>query len=199
MTGEPVQIDGSGQAVRLQPPARRADARRNRDKVLAAARAAFAEGGETSMAAVARRAGVGMATLYRNFPGRRELLEAVYADEVATALEAARAAAAADDPGAALAGWARSFFAFARAKRDVVAELLAQPGHDAAGIGEGREALVAAVRPLLARAQAAGRARADLTIEQVVDLVLAVAAVRGPAEHVEPLLETVLDGLVRPG
>ena len=59
-------------------PARRADAERNRDKILAAARAAFAgSGAQVSMAEISRRAGVGMATLYRNFPSRRELLEAL--------------------------------------------------------------------------------------------------------------------------
>jgi AcrR family transcriptional regulator len=61
----------------LPSAARRADAERNRDKILAAARSAFADPeAEVSMAEIARRAGVGMATLYRNFPGRRELLEA---------------------------------------------------------------------------------------------------------------------------
>ena len=62
---------------------RRADAEHNRAKILEAARAAFTDpGAGVSMAEVSRRAGVGMATLYRNFPGRRELLEALYVDEV---------------------------------------------------------------------------------------------------------------------
>src|ERR1700757_4381433 len=61
----------------------RADARRNYEKVLAAAREAFAEGGEsTSLEEIARRAGVGIGTLYRNFPNRQALLEALYLDEV---------------------------------------------------------------------------------------------------------------------
>ena len=73
-------------------PNRRAAAERNRDRILAAARDAFADpGAEISMAEIARRAGVGMATLYRNFPGRQELLEALYADEVDTICGAARA------------------------------------------------------------------------------------------------------------
>src|SRR6201994_567668 len=62
---------------------KRADARRNYDKVIAAAREAFAEGGTaTSLEEIARRAEVGIGTLYRNFPNRQALLEAVYADEV---------------------------------------------------------------------------------------------------------------------
>ena len=69
---------------------RRADAERNRRKILAAARAAFADpDAEISMAEVSRRAGVGMATLYRNFPGRRELLEALFTDEVNAICQAA--------------------------------------------------------------------------------------------------------------
>src|SRR5271163_2967110 len=73
-------------------PVRRADAERNRGKILEAARAAFADPeAEISMAEVSRLAGVGMATLYRNFPGRRELLEALYIDEVDAVCEAASA------------------------------------------------------------------------------------------------------------
>src|SRR3954447_24630867 len=99
-----------------RPPARRADAARNRDRILAAAREAFADpDAEISMAEVSRRAGVGMATLYRNFPGRRELLEALYTEEVD-----AVCAAAAGAPD--LAVWLRSFFAFSTAKRHIAAE-----------------------------------------------------------------------------
>ncbi len=69
-------------------PTRRADAERNRDRILAAARSAFVDpDAEASMAEVSRRAGVGRATLYRNSPGRRELLEALYTDEVNTICE----------------------------------------------------------------------------------------------------------------
>ena len=65
-----------------QSTARRADAERNRDRILAAARSAFAASDTpVSMAAISRRAGVGMATLYRNFSSRRELLEALFTDE----------------------------------------------------------------------------------------------------------------------
>ncbi len=77
----------------LPSPTRRADAERNRGKILAAARSAFADPeAEISMAEISRRAGVGMATLYRNFPGRRELLEALYTDEVNAVCQAAETA-----------------------------------------------------------------------------------------------------------
>src|SRR3954470_3537655 len=109
-----------------RPPASRADAERNRDKILAAARSAFAEPeAEISMAEISRRAGVGMATLYRNFPGRRELLEALYTDEVDAVCEAAGKFEA-ETPGAVLVAWLRRFFAFFTSKHPVGAELLKQ-------------------------------------------------------------------------
>ena len=85
----------------------RSDAQRNREKILAAARSAFAEASEPiSMAELARRADVGMATLYRNFPSRREVLEALFADEVDALLAAAEHTT--------LLPWLRRFFAFSR-------------------------------------------------------------------------------------
>src|ERR1700709_2758391 len=102
----------------------RADAERNRDKILAAARTAFAEPGvEVSMAEISRRARVGMATLYRNFPGRRELLEALYVDEV-NALCAAAATIEGDTPGARFKTWLHRFFAYFTSKRPIASELL---------------------------------------------------------------------------
>src|ERR1700761_6813384 len=111
-------------------PPRRADAERNRAKILAAARAAFAEpGAEVSMAEISRRAGVGMATLYRNFPGRRELLEALYIDEVNAVCDAARTVEG-ETPGARFEAWLHRFFAFFNNKHHV-AELLAHTNDDA--------------------------------------------------------------------
>src|ERR1700743_738403 len=107
-----------------ETPARRADAERNRARILEVARAAFAEeDARVSMAEVARRAGVGMATLYRNFPGRRELLEAVYVDEVNAVCDAA-AMLEGEPPGTVLRAWLRRFFAYFTSKRHVAAELL---------------------------------------------------------------------------
>src|ERR1700761_3666459 len=108
----------------VQAPAKRADAERNRDKILAAARGAFADpGAEISMAEISRRAGVGMATLYRNFPGRRELLEALYTDEVDAICEAAKPIEG-KTPGTALLAWLTSVSAFFTSKHEVGTELL---------------------------------------------------------------------------
>src|SRR5580700_4861089 len=109
-------------------PTRRADAERNRDKILAAARTAFADPeAEISMAEISRRAGVGMATLYRNFPGRRELLEALYAQEVDAVCEAAGTLEA-QTPGAVFVAWLQRFLAFIISKQPVGAELLKHSG-----------------------------------------------------------------------
>ena len=182
-----------------QPPtALRADAQRNREKLPDAARATFAESdAEVSMAEIARRAGVGMATLYRNFPGRRELLEALYTEEVDALCGAAEAGDDAD-PGAQLTTWLRRFFAYFVSKRHIASDLLEHAPSDDAVFSENRARVLAAGRPLLEAAQRAGAVREDLTLEQVLDLVIAVAKVRGDEGYVDPILAAALDGLRPP-
>lgn len=176
-------------------PTRRADAERNRRKILAVARAALAEPGDpVSMAEIARRAGVGMATLYRNFPGRRELLEALYADEVDTVCAAAASTPGAT-PGERFTAWLREFVAFSRGKRHIAAELLTHVAGDDPVFNVNRDRVLGAGRRLLEEAQHAGEVRADLSLEQVLDLILAVAAIDRPRDYVDPMLATALDGL----
>ena len=186
-------------------PTRRADAERNRDKILAVARAAFANPAEAevSMAEISRRAGVGMATLYRNFPGRRELLEALFIDEVnavCQAAESAHKAQTAGDqaPGAVLATWLRRFFAFITSKRHIASELLEHTESGDPIFGNNRARVLAAARPLFAAAQEAGEIRDDLTLEQALDMIIAIATVRADARYIEPILQTALDGLRAP-
>src|SRR5580698_9025076 len=146
----------------LPAPARRADAERNRAKILAAARSAFADPqADVSMAEVSRRAGVGMATLYRNFPGRQELLEALYTDEVNAVCQAAETIDG-ETPGAALVAWLYRFFAFTTSKRHIAAELLKQTDRSNPLFTNNRSRVMAAGRPLLAAAQDAGEVRDDL-------------------------------------
>jgi AcrR family transcriptional regulator len=179
-------------------PTKRADAERNRGRILAAARVAFAEShAEVSMAEISRRAGVGMATLYRNFPGRRQLLEALYTDEV-DAVCAAAEALEGETPGAVLMAWLDRFFAFAAGKRHVTSELLAHTDRSNSLFGRSRARGLAAGRPLLVAAQRTHEIRADLTVEQVLDLVVAIAQIPGGADYVEPILRTALDGLRPP-
>jgi AcrR family transcriptional regulator len=177
------------------PLIRRADAARNREKILTAARAAFGDSeAEISMAEISRRAGVGMATLYRNFPGRRELLEALYIDEVDGVCRAAETVDG-ETPGAVFAAWLHRFFAFFNSKRHVGAELLKQTDDSNPFFSENRGRVLAAGRPLLLAAQRSHEVRDDLTLEQILDMVIAIARIDGESDYLEPILKTTLDGL----
>jgi AcrR family transcriptional regulator len=178
-----------------QLPARRADAERNRAKVLTAARAAFVDpDADISMAEVSRRAGVGMATLYRNFSSRRELLEALYIDEVDAVCQAAETVAG-DTPGAALVAWLHRFFIYFTSKRHVASELLEHSGTDNPVFGAGRPRVLAAGRPLLLAAQDSHEVRGDLTLEQILDMVAAIAKIQGDPSYLEAILQAAFDGL----
>ena len=176
-------------------PPRRADAERNREKILTAARAAFADpDADVSMAEISRRAGVGMATLYRNFSNRRELLEALYIDEVDAVCRAAETIDG-DTPGTVLMSWLRRFFIYFTSKRHVAAELLEHSDPDNPVLGAGRPRVLAAGRPLLMAAQNAHEVRGDLTLEQILDMVVAIAKIPGDPSYLEPILGAALDGL----
>jgi AcrR family transcriptional regulator len=180
------------------PSTRRADAERNRDKILAAARSAFADPeAEVSMAEVSRRAGVGMATLYRNFPGRRELLEALYTDEVNAVCKAAETLEA-ETPGALFMAWLHRFFAFFNSKRHVGSELLKDSDRSNPLLGQSRARVIAAGRPLLVAAQHTHEVRDDLTLEQVLDMIVAIATIHGDTRYRQPILQATLDGLRPP-
>ena len=188
-------------ARQIPAPARRADAERNRDKILAAARTAFADpDAEVSMAEISRRAGVGMATLYRNFPGRQELLEALYTDEVNAVCKAAETIDG-ETPGATLVAWLHRFFAFTTSKRHIASELLRQTDRSDPLFElfeNNRTRVIAAGRPLLAAAQHAREIRADMTLEQILDMIVAIATIHGDTGYTGPILQTALDGLVAP-
>jgi AcrR family transcriptional regulator len=185
-------------ADQLPAPARRADAERNRAKIIAAARTAFADpDAEVSMAEISRRAGVGMATLYRNFPGRQELLEALYTDEVDAVCRAAETMAG-ETPGAALVAWLHRFFAFSTSKRHIAAELLKQTDRSNPLFKNNRTRVMTAARPLLAAAQHAAEVRDDITLEQILDMIVAIATIHGDNGYTGPILEAALDGLRAP-
>lgn len=179
-------------------PPKRVDAERNREKILAVARAAL-DGSEPdiSMAEISRRAGVGMATLYRNFPGRLELLEAIWSHEIDAVCQEAETVTG-ETPGAVFLAWLRRFFTFSSHKRHIAIELLAHVDVDSPVFMRNRAKIVSAGQPLLADAQHGGEIRADLTLRQILDLVVAIAAIRGDADHVEPIYQAALDGLRRP-
>ena len=146
------------------------------------------------MAEVSRRAGVGMATLYRNFPGRQELLEALYTDEVDAICEAAEVLNG-EPPGAALLIWLDKVFAFFMSKRQVGAELLKHSDSGNPFFSNNRNRVLAAGQPLLTAAQSAHEVRGELTLEQVLDMVSAIAKIDGDPGYVQPILQSALDGL----
>jgi AcrR family transcriptional regulator len=175
---------------------KRADARRNHAKVLAAAREAFAEGGEsTALEEIARRAGVGIGTLYRHFPNRQALLEALYVDEVE---EVCRSAAQLEgaDPWEALNAWLERFTAYLATKRALADELLNYLDRDARLFRVSRASLFAAGEPLLKRAQESGVVRPDVEIAEVIQMVIGIAKIpAGDPAQTEHILRIALDGL----
>jgi AcrR family transcriptional regulator len=184
-------------ADQLGPPRpKRADARRNYEKVIAAARDAFAEAGsETSLEEIARRAEVGIGTLYRHFPTRQALLEAVYLDEV-QALCRSAADLAGLPPWDALVGWLHRFVEYLVTKQALAPELLNYVGRDAGMFKDSRAAFWAAGEPLLKRAQEAHVARTDTDLSEVIQLVGGIAKI--PATEpgqIEHILEMAMDGL----
>lgn len=185
---------GPEQTLLVRP--KRSDARRNYEKILTAAREAFLEGGEaTSLEEIARRAGVGIGTLYRHFPNRQALLEALYAGEVE---ELSRSAAELDgeNPWQALSLWFERFIAYLATKRALADELLNYMDKDAPLFQACRKSMFAAGEPLLKRAQAAGAVRSDVEFAEVLQMVMGIGKVptTDPAQT-EHMLRIALDGL----
>jgi AcrR family transcriptional regulator len=180
----------------LVPRPKRADAQRNYEKLLAAAREAFTEAdNEASLEDIARRAGVGIGTLYRHFPTRQNLIEAVYVDEVEAV---SRSANELGDLAAwdALAAWLRRYIDYVGTKLALMDELFALKDAKAEIFANCRSNLYAAGGPLLERAQAAGAVRPDVGISDVLVLVSGVAkAQTSTPEQKELLLEMTLNGL----
>ena len=187
--------DAHVQAVPSRP--KRADALRNYEKVLTVAREAFAEGGEsTSLEEIARRAGVGIGTLYRNFPNRQALLEALYVGEVEQISRYATELEKVEDPWEALSKWFESFVGYIATKRALAAELSNYLDTDAPLFTGCRTMLFSAGDPLLKRAQDAGAVRDDVSIGDVIQMVVGISKVPtsepGQAAHI---VRVALDGL----
>ena len=145
--------------------------------MLAAAREAFAEGGEsTALEEIARRAGVGIGTLYRHFPNRQALLEALYVNEVE---EVCRSAAELDggDPWEALNAWFERLIGYLATKRALAHELLNYLDRDAPLFQVCRASLYEAGEPLLKRAQEAGAVRDDVEFPEVMQMVIGIAKI----------------------
>jgi AcrR family transcriptional regulator len=183
------------------PGPMRADARRNRDLLLAAALAAFTEHGadDVSLEEIARRAGVGIGTLYRHFPTRQDLLESVYRDQVEALCALAAGLLDAPSPSDALATWLRAMLAFSTTKRSLVTTMLATMDQTSEIFSACSTVIRQSVESLLARAQEAGQVRPDVDAGDIMRLshAITVATERSPAppEQAERLLGLMLDGL----
>lgn len=194
---------GFAQETAGAPRAMRADARRNYERLLTQARAAFAEHGtDASLEDVARRAGVGIGTLYRHFPNRHALLSAVFEDAVGELVARARELLHAPEPCSALVTWLREVVAHAGAYRGLALALMSVSS-DSADSGSALARCGTPIREaggaLLARARESGAVRADVTIGDLLQLTHAIglAAAESPTDPTlaDRLLHLTLRGL----
>ena len=177
----------------------RADARRNYDLLVAAADAAFTEhGADASLEDIARRAGVGIGTLYRHFPTRETLLAKVLYDSATAMVDRARELGGMSPPTAALAAWLESMIGYISTYNGLSESLAANLGETGTELGCTCQLMSSAGEMLLARAQQAGELRPDTDFK---DLMLGVHAAAWAAEQAcEPaaaqrLLTILIDGL----
>ncbi|MDQ1379569.1 MAG: hypothetical protein QOJ71_288 [Actinomycetota bacterium] len=175
----------------------RADARRNRQRVFDAARALFATpDSDPSMEQIARAAGVGVGTMYRNWPSRSALVEAIYRDDLAGLTARAAQHRAEHEPWEALVRWLRDYLSHARAKRGMLTELGAAFDARPELLTESRRQVLEATAIVLAPAQRAGVVRADLTAADLVQLVRGIVlSAIVPPDRYALLLDVVLDGI----
>jgi AcrR family transcriptional regulator/GNAT superfamily N-acetyltransferase len=154
------------------PKPLRSDARRNRERLLEAARSAFAaEGLAVPLDEIARRAGVGPGTLYRHFPAKEALFEAVLQDRMQRLADEAGALRDAPDPGAALLGFIDRLVAEAAPKKDLVNALASAGTGISAGLAQTGAHIRGEIGHLLTRAQQDGAVRGDIGIADLMALI----------------------------
>jgi AcrR family transcriptional regulator len=178
----------------------RSDARRNRERLLAAATTAFSEhGADAPLEDIARRAGVGIGTLYRHFPTRLALQEGVFRNQVDAVCARGRELACAPSPGDAFFAWLHALSGYLATKRGLSRALIENLGRDSELISSCSQMMKTTAAELLARAQEAGAVRADVSDMDVMRLVhgIAVATEHAPADA-DRLLSLMLDGLRTP-
>jgi AcrR family transcriptional regulator len=175
----------------------RADARRNHERLVTAAREAFGEHGpDAPLDPIAQRAGVGSGTLYRHFPTREDLMRAVYKSEIDALCARGRELASSPDPAGALGTWLRMLADMAD-RRGLAAALYERMGPDPPSpfLLASKLAMGEAAAPLLRRAQEAGAVRPDVTAPELLKLAHAVARVSDGSHETERLLDLLMWGL----
>ncbi|MFE2035386.1 TetR/AcrR family transcriptional regulator [Streptomyces scopuliridis] len=177
----------------------RADAQRNRDKILAAAVRVFSEEGlDAHFERIAKEAGVGSGTLYRNFPTREALIEAAYRNEVARLCDAVPGLLAAMPPGEALRAWTRRFIDYATAKLGMADALRAVVASGTNPYADSHEMIQAALSSLMEAGTAAGEIRSDIRPTDMFAALAGIALTSAKPEQreqAERLLDLTLDGL----
>jgi len=196
---EPTPPDVAAGPPTCADPPLRADARRNREKLVAVARAAFAAAdGTIALEAIAREAGVGIGTLYRHFPTREALVEAVYAAELDDVATSAPALLAEFPPEVALRAWMDRYAAFVATKRGMIDTLRTGWASGRIATATTRDRLSAAIATILAEGRRTGSLRADVTAEDVTTMLLGVflsTAASNTPEQTARQLNLVLDAL----
>lgn len=182
----------------------RADARRNRERLLDAAVRAFShegqqDGQDVTLDAIAKDAGVGIGTLYRHFPTRAALQEAVILDHVQALCDGARDLADSEEASAALTTWLRQYVTYLTTKSGLAKALLLSVGSDSTAFAHCHAEIRGAARALLESAQHGGTVRDDVSLADLLRLVwgIAVASEKAPdpPEAADRLLALVTDGL----
>jgi AcrR family transcriptional regulator len=182
-----------------EAPKLRADAARNRARLVEAAREEFLAAppdAEVSLEQVARRAEVGIGTLYRHFPTRLDLLEAVYREEVDGLREASERAIPGRSPIDALAIWLEAFADYAATKRHIFHELVEATGRDSALMTHSREVIYGTADEMVTRAQQVGEVRTDVTSSDVLRVVGGCTMMPNlDRAQTRRILAVVMDGL----
>ena len=181
----------------VDPAGLRADAARNRDALLEAATRTFAASvTEPSMRAIAREAGVGIATLYRHFPTREALVDAVYQDQVQRLTQGADALLERLPPVEAMRAWMDLFGDWLIAKHGMIGTLRSMIHSGEIALAETRAELLAAVTSILDAGSAAGELRSDVSADDVAASILGIFTVTsGRREQAGRLLDLLVDGL----
>ena len=181
----------------VDAPRMRADARRNYELLIAAAREVFAEqGSDASMEAIARRAGVGIGTLYRHFPKRIDLVEAVYRTDVDDLVAIADDVCGSLEPWPALVAFFDGFVRYAISKRTLLAELHEAFEKQPALKVASKERIEGALSSVLVRAQDAGVARKDVSGADVLQLLSPVCTSNNTTgDQIARLVAIFEDGL----
>jgi AcrR family transcriptional regulator len=180
----------------------RADGQRNRERLMEAAKVAFAEvGADVSLEQIARRAGVGIGTLYRHFPTRDAIVEAVYRREVSQLASSAERLLGDVTPGEALHGWMRLFVDYIATKKLIAPALGALVGGTSDLYAASGAQIAGAMTLLVARAAAAGDIRADADPEDLLRALVGFTyGANGPGWQASALrlIDLLMDGLESP-